>query len=761
MPSTGEIRREQVKRRNQEKKIARNDIGTIPPCLNKARRKRCEKNPETWLKTYLPDEFFLPFSNSQKQLISLASNAIKNKGYQNINSYRGIGKTTIFSGLVLRALCMGDLKNVIYITAEGGACSDAAQFFTAALEEEPEELEQKEWKPLFQDYPEIGFPLIKRGGVAQRPLTHNGRPCKIIIAPEKINLPMIDGTPASGGQIAFKSINSGGIRGSKHPIRGLGSVRVDGCFIDDVQSDGTAKSQTEVDNIISIIDKTIKGLSGRDRKTKRKAPLTVLSALTQNQPYDVAQRILEKPIFCTVIQKFLHTVPTDFSAWKEYKNFFNDCFTRFKDKKTVRPKLNEYYQMHKDELEYNIEIDNPDIYEPGQLSPIQYALEYWCDTQQGFWCELQNDAIRAAQEHEGGLTPIIVMRKKKQNTDDTETQTTLKRYWIPDKTELLTAYIDAGEHYLNYQVTAFGAGFSFSHVVDFGVFPDQGALVTSKKSFSVDIQDIYQSGNKFDKLSQAALECMIKIFTQPYYDQFGRPTDINFDVDYLQNAHPDRGVRKHFKRLALCGIDCSDGEMEIALWRAVDRFHCLNGGQWAGRAIPCYGTEARARLLRYLDLNPGEYRRGRIETGICDWIENPIRSRGLLPRYANIYASLLYDANTFKTVRDSAWKTPLEKIGTASLADGIEKETETMYAEHQCSEEYTETAKGLLIYKKWKMKRPRTSDNEFLDTDAGTWALANYAGIEYDIIPKSKPKAPRLSREEALWIAQERMNGNF
>ena len=47
----------------------------------------------------------------------------------------------------------------------------------------------------------------------------------------------------------------------------------------------------------------------------------------------------------------------------------------------------------------------------------------------------------------------------------------------------MTAFIDCGEHYLNYEVTAFGANYEFAHVVDFGIWPDQNYPVTKKRSF--------------------------------------------------------------------------------------------------------------------------------------------------------------------------------------------------------------------------------------------------------------------------------------
>ena len=47
------------------------------------------------------------------------------------------------------------------------------------------------------------------------------------------------------------------------------------------------------------------------------------------------------------------------------------------------------------------------------------------------------------------------------------------------------------------------------------------------------------------------------------------------------------------------------------------------------------------------------------------------------------------------------------------------------------------------------MKRPRVSDNEFLDTDAGCWALASYVGLEH---------AANVSQNKRLRVTWKRNN---
>jgi len=434
MPSEGQTRRQQEQRRREKARKANADIGEIPPVQDPERRNYLEQHPDEWLRTYLPDRFFLDFSESQKNFISLAWNAIQNRGKQNINAYRGFGKTSLESGLLLMSHMMGHTRNGIYVSAEGGAGKASAEFFADALFEPipadtgDEDLEDHVGyeKAIVQDYPEICYPISKRDNVAQKPLEYHGWPCNIKISPEKITFPLIDGTRASGSKISFTSILSSSIRGTFHNIRRVGAVRPDIVMIDDVQSDGAAKSETEVDNIINVIKKSIEGLAGVT-KDGYKQPLIILSALTQNQPNDVACRMLEEmPDYCTVIYRFLRSVPVDFTPWRDYREFRRDQYLRYGDKKTVTAKLVEYYNRHRTEIEFGCVADNPGLREDWQVSAIHFAVEKWAVSEEAFWCELQNDSVRAAQTRDGGLEPVqIVPVIRDHNQDEKVGQTTV------------------------------------------------------------------------------------------------------------------------------------------------------------------------------------------------------------------------------------------------------------------------------------------------------------------------------------------------
>ena len=607
----------------------------------------------------------------------------------------------------------------------------ASSFFHTALYEDYDK-PTLDSKPIVADYPEVCYPIQRRRGVANKPLRYRGEPVDIVISPARIQFPTIPGSPSSGSLLAFSSIRSP-IRGASHQIRGEGSFRVGAVMFDDVQTDANAASEKEVESIISTMKSAVGFLSGKT-KDGRKEPLIILSAITQNRPGDVAERIrVELPELNTVTIPFLRSTPTDFTEWKKYRDVRKDIFTKYADRQTTaRKKINEYYLEHQEELELNADPDDARIYEPGQVSAIQYALEKWCVSERSFWCELQNDATRGAQEDGGGLAPITVYRKRREKVG--KPGELLRRLQVPKWADVMTAFIDVGEHYLNYSVLAFARDAKNSHVVDFGVWPRQKISAVTKKNYTVDIQEVYRLGDKLERVKNAICDLLEEIIERDYVDENGRSIDVNKPTEFIQNAKVD-GARRVFRFLSLIGVDAGDGETAPAVWDAIAEFHRKNEGQYFARAIPTYGTSARGRLIRFYPLKQGEYRRGKSGVSACDWIENPSSRRPELTRYKGVIpAALMYDANTYKTRRLEAWLTPTDRAGTSTIFDDPDKELLQNYSEHQCSEEITKERKlDGQIYKIWEMKKPRVSDNEFLDTDTGARALADYVGVESEI----------------------------
>ena len=730
-------RRDYEASRRESKRMESNDIGEIPPVVDPERRKRCEADPVLWLQTYLgAEEFYVPFTSEQEGFIRDAWEAIKNNDSCNILAPRGFGKTTDLQGLTLMAYATGIHKIGIYIVAEGNKTKEASEWFVGQLED----------NPIFaEDYPEICYPIKIRDGVAQKPLHYKGKRCNIKISPEFIRFPSIDGSPSNGSLIKFSSIFSSGIRGSKFRIRGEGSFRPTLVLVDDVQSDGTAKSELEVGKIMEVIEKTLALLGGVDKKTHRKVRAAMVMALTQNQPNDVAVRCLAKPELYTKVFRFFNQLPEDFTAWRAYRAFRAEAQVKSKSAGEADKIINEYYLAHRSEIERDCVVANQSIYTDKEICAIQYGLNTWCNSIVSFWCELQNDAERAYTEDGGFLTPTIVLRKTNH----------LPRYVVPDNTELLTAFIDTGEHYHNYQVTAFGESYSFIHTVDCGVWPEQNIPHINKSSYHVDLQDYYHDGKR-DKpamIRKSIYDCLEHIMTAKYVFENGDPVPVNDETEYEQHA-----TKRKFKHLSAIGVDAKDVDLEPLVWNAISDFHAAKD-VWFGRAIPTYGSAAQARLFRYLPLRDGEWRRGAGMKGECDWIENPETKQITLAQNTRaVKVCLKFDANTYKTLRDVAWMMSPDKIGSHTLFND-KPEWLQMYANHQCAEEYVMRRIGEYDYRAYHMKKPHFSDNDFFDCDTGCVMLASYVGIESKAMVVRRTQAkPKMSREEYARAMSARLN---
>lgn len=741
MALRGQAKRDYENRRSCETRNRLNEIAPIPECEDLNYRAELEKDPARWLREILPDIFFTEFTDSQHEFIRMSWQAILDGSWKNNECYRGFGKTSILSGLLFCAMCQGIIRHALYVTAEGGAsAAQAASWFFAALYDDYH-AEGKNARLFTRLYPEISYPLQKREGKAQRPLTCNGVPCRIELKSDRIVFPYVPGSRCAGSLLRFTSISSGGIRGANHTIPGVGSFRVRCVMLDDVQNDSTAKSVVEVDNIMSTIQKTIRGLAGRKKDGSRES-LTVLSAITQNQPGDVAERMIEEtPEFATTVIPFVKALPNSFDAWKLYREY-RTVVMREQPINAARAALAKYYKKHKKSLTANVVVDDPRLREDWQVDAIHYAVDYWAASESSFWCEFQNDARRAVSESAGGLTAVEVARKFRANAAGLK----LERCWVPDDADVMTAHIDAGEHYLNYEVVAYSRDFRITHVVDYGIWPDQPDGLAAKQSYVVDLQEYYENGDKFDRLRDATLDLLLRIFSQQYFDQNGRPIDVDVATEFEQHARPRGRAPKKFARLAVCGVDCSDGEMELALWGAINDFHRIDSGRFLGRAIPCYGVESSSRLMRYYDLRQGEWRRQRRTGAGFDWIENAQSRRAVMRGFPSVFANFTYDSNTAKTRRDSAWKLPIDREGTATMFDNRSNEEEMMqFARHQTAEDYVSVRKSGIEYRRWKMKRPKVSDNEFLDTDAACRALAEYVGCSEQVVGENAPVVQEVS----------------
>ena len=712
-----------------KQRAERNEIGPLPTVKDPERRARTKNDFVAFCKEYFPDVFFREWQGFHYEVAKEFERVVLNGGKKALAAPRGTCKSTFARAAILWAMFQHPEKHkvVLYLGAIGGATERThkqiySQIFSNTI--------------LGEDFPEICYPYRKQNRNKHFNPTVNGEPCMLRWVEDEIVLPTIAASETSGSTIKFYSIGSSGLRGLDVTIGNV-AIRPTLVVIDDPQSDDSAKSAVQVSSMHGVITGTVANLSGFDRSTKRRSTISVIAVCTCIAENDLAMQLLDRersPDYQgSLYQRFVNKqLPVNMDLWKQYKEIRTKSIGEHGDIRDATA----FYSANRAVMDEGaVPLDDDDC-EMGMLSGIQFGMDRWAESEVTFWTEQMNSPADAKYADGTNLTVPMVLDKS----------IPLKRGWVPKGTEVLTAHIDVGKHYLNWEIDAFGPDFTFSHTVDFGVFPEQYVPKITKKTPSVDLQEKYTEGDEYDRVKSALVDCMKHIVNKAYFDHEGNPIGIREGIGRTQHA-----TKQEFPFLAMIGVDASDGEREGTVWQAIAEFHRYRDGAYANRAIPMYGTAPASRLMRYYDLKEGEWRRGALGAGDCDWIENYAKkqsylseTRGLVP------ACLVYDANTYKTERNSAWLCRTGRPGAHTIFDDT-IENLTMYAEHQCAEEIRRRRKmnGLEV-NLWEMKKPHFSDNEFFDTNTGCRVLASYVGIE--IQSKTNAKRPIARRK---WTKEE------
>jgi hypothetical protein len=713
-----------------------NEIGQLPEIVNPQRRADCEYDLVKFCTIYLNKHFYRPWSENQLIIAKEVQQVVESGGSQAIAAKRRGAKTTICKGAMIWAMLYGKHKYSLFIAATEEKSIDAKEFFSNEIYYN---------KRLLEDFPEICIPFGRQKKAIQRQLTYYGMPCDITFTKNIFQFPTMrqydrEGNPIldesgehlhlpnSGSIIRFYSCSSN-VRGSNESLSDQGNFRPSLAFVDDPQNDGSAKSELQIGNLESFVNATLSPMSGYDADGFIKPP-SILVAVTCIQPNDFAVRILNReknPHYNGILFRRFVSMPYNMNLWREYREHWRKDGGDFR-KPCMEKEATKFYIKNRAAMDEGAKVDDENDYTRFHLSAIQYGMDRWCENEAAFWTEHQNDPERAMENIAGLLTPTLVLSKLRR-FERFKTRTS-QRCIVPDGTEFMTAFIDVGDHYLNYEVVAFGESYSFAHVVDFGWFPDQkGWYNITKHNYNMDLQLHYRNVSVEDKISAGIHQCMKNIFTQQYVDEGGQPIDIHRDTNYLIGREG-----RMSKFLAVCGVDANDHDQEHAVWYAIARFNMETSSEELpvhGRAIPCYGDKTRRLHMRDFVLKPREWQRGRdIQNfGDGDWIEYPFTKSAIFRRFnQGVTSCLLFEANTYRTMRDKAWKTRMGELGCQTLLDDSPHKLD-QYVKQQCS--MKPKAKNLpgSEYIEWEKRKEVAYDKEFFDTNVGCFMLASYVGM--------------------------------
>jgi hypothetical protein len=358
---------------------------------------------------------------------------------------RGGGKTSLCEIAALWAILYGHRLFVVLFGAE----SDKAAQLLASIRTELESNES-----LAEDFPEVCFPIGKLEGINQRKLLYQGRRVKMLFTSDKIVLPNIPGSKAAGSVIRSVGIESS-FRGMKHKRDDGVSIRPDLVIPDDVQTDESAKSPSQCENIERILSGAILGLAGPKKKIAGVMPCTVI------RKGDVADNMLDQkkhPEWSGERFKMMYGFPVNEKLWEQYAEIYLQGLL-VQDGNAA---ANAFYQDHREAMDAGARVGWESLFDADEVSAVQHAMNLKIRNERAFWAESQNEPLPEVSTAVVMLTADQIAGRVNQ----------VERGQVPIDAIRLTAGIDVQGELLFWLVAAWKDDFTGS-VVDYGTFPGQ------------------------------------------------------------------------------------------------------------------------------------------------------------------------------------------------------------------------------------------------------------------------------------------------
>ena len=242
--------------RNAETVRTGQEIGSIPLVKKPTRKRKALASFRTFCETYFSEVFYLKWSEDHLRVIEKIERSVLKGTLCAIAMPRGSGKSSLCQVAVVWAALKGATPFVCLIAASAERGKDLLENIKTWLE--TNELLQA-------DFPEVCYPIqcLERIANRQKGQKHNGEPTRIEWGADRIILPTIKGSKASGVVISCS-----GMRGSE--IRGQNYARPDGkvvrprlVLIDDPQTTESAWSKSQCDHREAILAGDVLGMAGR------------------------------------------------------------------------------------------------------------------------------------------------------------------------------------------------------------------------------------------------------------------------------------------------------------------------------------------------------------------------------------------------------------------------------------------------------------------------------------------------------------------
>ena len=447
-----------VRKRQERSEAARIEI---PECKNPKRREACLADPERFLRTYFEDRYRLAFEKDHHHIIASVVSIAEKGGREAIAAPRGRGKSETVKGMLCYVALKGLSRFMLPIAATTALGERLYQDFKRKLA--TNEL-------LLEDFPEVCWPVRCLEGAPQRAAKQHvdGELTKIVWTGDYISLPHVPGSPYGGVKMSYYGLDAA-FRGVN-----IDGDRPDFILIDDPETKESAKSQLQIDDRESILDRDIAGLVSQD------GHMGIVVLTTVQNCYCLSSKLTDpkiKPAFNGKRFGLIESWPTNLEMWDEYIS------TRRANQETGdKYGLGAvgYYLANREAMDAGVvmltshvnqiedDAGNPTIH-----SAIQQAYNKIADTNlAAFKTEYQNDPDPQEEPDTVGLTAGKVASRISGFLQGT----------MPTETEHITVGLDIGKYYSHWAKVAWH-GNAIGHVIDYGVMETPGmATATDSKA---------------------------------------------------------------------------------------------------------------------------------------------------------------------------------------------------------------------------------------------------------------------------------------
>jgi hypothetical protein len=439
------------------------EVPEIPPPKDPARREACGESLELALATYFPDSTGLtPFSPDHKRVIGRMERCLRVGGRQANCVYRGFAKTTITENAALWAALYGYRSCILML----GASDPSASLLMESIKSE---LQSNEL--LAEDFPEVCLPIACLENKPQRCASQiyqpTGERTFIRFSASYVAFPNIDvpWNKASGAVLLTRGITSAA-RGIsvKHPTGR--KLRPDFAIADDIQTDDSAKSATDVASRLSILRRGILKSSSH-----QKAMACVVNG-TVIRPNDVMDQICNRelnPAWETervpMVRKWSDANDTLWQEYRKRRHGFDPEVVG--DRERAHVEATSFYLKNREEMDAGCEVSWDSCFDPEvEVSAIQHAYNlYFDDPPDVFETECQQNATDPADE--SGAPKVLSAGEICKRFNG------IPRTVVPHDRDVVTAFIDVHDRLLFWSVMGFQkVGFA-GDVVDYGAWPKQ------------------------------------------------------------------------------------------------------------------------------------------------------------------------------------------------------------------------------------------------------------------------------------------------